>query len=306
MTLVPSCYPSFRCIAGECRHTCCRGWEIGIDEQTLAYYRTLPGPLGDDLRSSIDQADDGSASFRLTSNERCPFLREDGLCRVILEAGEDALCDICTMHPRFCHDLRDRTEIGLGLCCEEAVRLVLTWPDPLTLISLEPCGGSPVPSGLPRDRLIHALQDRSVPFPDRMVRAVRRGRSPVTIPPASVGLARFAAGLETMDPAWTAQLNRLTGPVDRNADGGTAWQIALEQLAVSLVFRQIPPDLPRKAIPGRRLWIARIWYLLLDLTVNDAGPSVPALAETARRYSSEIEYSDENPDLILRYLTENE
>lgn len=305
MIFVPSCYPFFHCIAGQCRHSCCRGWEIDIDQDTLALYQTLPGALGDDLRSAVILSEDGAASFRLTDDERCPFLTEDGLCRVILEEGEDALCDICTMHPRFCHDLPDRTEIGLGLCCEEAARLILTWPDPMTLIPEDPDTPVSVLPDLPRDRLIRALQDRSVPFPERVIRAVRRGRSPLTLPASSVPLARYIAGLETMDPCWTEQLNRLRGSVNRHADGGEAWQTALEQLAVTLVFRHMPPDLPRRELPGRRLWIVRIWTLLADLTINDAGPSVPALEETARRFSSEIEYSDENPELILNFLTED-
>lgn len=305
MTLVPSCYPSFRCIAGQCRHTCCRGWEIDIDEDTLTLYQSLSGPLGDDLRSSIVISEDGSASFRLTEDERCPFLRDDGLCRVILEEGEDALSDICAMHPRFCHDLPDRTEIGLGLCCEEAARLILTWRDPMTLIPEDPDGRtSPLPD-LPRDRMIRALQNRSIPFPDRMAHAVRRGCSPLRIPVSSVPLARYIAGLETMDPGWTEQLNRLHSTVNRNADGGEKWQTALEQLAVTMVFRHMPPDLPERALHGRRMWVVHLWTLLVDLTLNDAGPSVPALIETARRFSSEIEYSDENPELILRFLTES-
>lgn len=305
MTLVPSCYPFFHCIAGQCRHTCCRGWEIDIDEDTLALYQSLPGTLGDDLRSSIEISENRSASFRLTEDKRCPFLRSDGLCRVILEKGEDVLSDICAMHPRFCHDLPDRTEIGLGLCCEEAARLVLTWADPMTLIPKDPDNRKPSYPVLPRDRLIRSLQDRSILFPDRIARAVRPGCSPIVIPASSVPLARYIAGLETMDSGWTEQLDRLRGTVDRYADGGENWQIALEQLAVALVFRHMPPDIPSRLQHSRRLWIVHIWTLLVDLTLNDAGPSVPSLIETVRRFSSEIEYSDENPELILRFLTES-
>ena len=41
--IVPAFYPAFRCKAGECRHSCCRGWEIDIDENTLSTYQCLPG-----------------------------------------------------------------------------------------------------------------------------------------------------------------------------------------------------------------------------------------------------------------------
>ena len=29
---MPEFYPAFRCRAGTCRHSCCRGWEIDVDD----------------------------------------------------------------------------------------------------------------------------------------------------------------------------------------------------------------------------------------------------------------------------------
>ena len=33
--LQPDFYDRFRCRAAACRHSCCKGWEIDIDENTL-------------------------------------------------------------------------------------------------------------------------------------------------------------------------------------------------------------------------------------------------------------------------------
>lgn len=101
VTVWPDFAPDFVCKADKCRHSCCRGWEIDIDAATAAWYLTLDGEIGEELRQNIVQAEDGTYSFRLTPEERCPFLRADGLCRLILTLDEDALCEICTMHPRF-------------------------------------------------------------------------------------------------------------------------------------------------------------------------------------------------------------
>ena len=84
----PDFYDDFRCLASRCRHSCCVGWEIDVDAQTLAYYQTLGGPLGDELREKI--ALSPAQHFRLSEGERCPFLRADGLCRLILTLGEDS------------------------------------------------------------------------------------------------------------------------------------------------------------------------------------------------------------------------
>ncbi|MBQ8159927.1 MAG: flagellin lysine-N-methylase [Clostridia bacterium] len=130
--MAPDYLPSFRCIAGECRHTCCEGWEIDIDEETLRRYREVPGVFGEKLRGHIDL--NPEPHFRLLDGERCPLLREDGLCSMILEMGEESLCQICRDHPRFRNYWSDRIEIGLGMACEEAARLILTCDHSMRLI----------------------------------------------------------------------------------------------------------------------------------------------------------------------------
>lgn len=34
----------FSCLAGACPDTCCKDWEIILDEADVARYRALPGP----------------------------------------------------------------------------------------------------------------------------------------------------------------------------------------------------------------------------------------------------------------------
>ena len=96
----PIFYSRFKCIANACKHSCCFGWEIDVDEDTVDYYRGIDGDLGKKLDENIICEND-EYHFRLTEEERCPFLRQDGLCEIILDLGEDGLCDICALHPRF-------------------------------------------------------------------------------------------------------------------------------------------------------------------------------------------------------------
>ena len=35
---IPDYYPSFECIADKCEDTCCAGWQIVIDKETLKKY----------------------------------------------------------------------------------------------------------------------------------------------------------------------------------------------------------------------------------------------------------------------------
>ena len=66
----PSYYQAFKCIAGDCTHSCCKGWEIDIDSESLSKYMNCPGKVGERLRENIELDDDGEAHFRLTDEER--------------------------------------------------------------------------------------------------------------------------------------------------------------------------------------------------------------------------------------------
>ena len=53
----PAYYKEFSCIADRCRHSCCIGWEIDVDADTLAFYEDLEGDYADKIRASIDRTD---------------------------------------------------------------------------------------------------------------------------------------------------------------------------------------------------------------------------------------------------------
>ena len=96
--LYPKYFDSFSCIKGECKHSCCKGWEIDLDEEHLALFSSLEGEIGEKMKKSISL--EGTPHFILTSEERCPFLNKEGLCDLIVSCGKEVLCDICKEHPR--------------------------------------------------------------------------------------------------------------------------------------------------------------------------------------------------------------
>ena len=123
-TLIPSFYPAFRCDPSRCQHSCCVDWEIGIDDESLRCYRTRTDALGQEIMSRIDS--DPYPHFTLSEGDRCPFLRSDGLCTLILREGETVLPEICREHPRFRNFYgEDFVELSLGLSCEIAAELLL-------------------------------------------------------------------------------------------------------------------------------------------------------------------------------------
>ena len=88
--LSPSYYPLFSCIAGKCRHSCCIGWEIGIDEESYERFRLIDGGSGKVLDKI--HFSNGTHQFKTDENGRCAFLNKDGLCDLILNYGEAVLC----------------------------------------------------------------------------------------------------------------------------------------------------------------------------------------------------------------------
>lgn len=119
---MPEYCREFRCTADKCSDNCCIGWEIDIDEKTAEYYMSTEGKFGERLRNNISVGD--CCSFIL-KNERCPFLNDNNLCDIILNLGEDKLCHICDNHPRYYEWFDGIVEGGVGMCCEEAARLIL-------------------------------------------------------------------------------------------------------------------------------------------------------------------------------------
>lgn len=304
-TYVPDYYSVFRCIADRCRHSCCIGWEIDIDPESLARYQKTGGQIGARLKENIEVTDEG-ASFRLGADERCPLLNSNGLCDLMTECGEDSLCEICREHPRFRSFFDSRTEIGLGLCCEEAARLILMHEEKTTLILLCDDGEESDITDEEeafftfREKMFALLQDRAMPIRERMKGALEL----VGIPHEAIlandkHWSAVYRTLEVLDPAWIGRLCAWqVQSVQSALADSPAIAIALEQLAVYFLYRHLTDSLD----DGRRG--ARVAFAILSCHVIASlaalgGGTLASLIDIARSYSAEIEYSTENADALL-------
>ena len=121
----PAYFKDFHCLAGACPDSCCKEWDVLVDEDTAAYYLSWPDQLGKDIRSHLRRSDDGDWFFTITEG-RCPMWRQDGLCRIQAEVDHAALCQTCQDFPRLTHDYGNFVERGLELSCPEAARLIFS------------------------------------------------------------------------------------------------------------------------------------------------------------------------------------
>ena len=88
---IPDYYDDFSCIGGACPDTCCAGWQIVIDENSLEQYKSVEGPFGNRLKNEIDWKE----KVFLQYQGDCCFLNEDKLCDIYAEIGKDKLCKTC-------------------------------------------------------------------------------------------------------------------------------------------------------------------------------------------------------------------
>ena len=79
----PKYYADFKCIADKCKHSCCVGWEIDVDKNTLKKYKALNSPYGKTIKKSISNFK--VSHFKLSKSKRCPHLNEKGLCNIIIK-----------------------------------------------------------------------------------------------------------------------------------------------------------------------------------------------------------------------------
>ncbi len=293
----PAYYKNFKCNADKCTHTCCVGWEIDIDPDTLEKYSTLATGYGRCVRESL--AFDGTPHFALTEGERCPHLDEKGLCRIITELGEEYLCDICREHPRFYNLTARGMEVGLGMACEEAARLILSsdsYADILEIGKEKGRAHRSFDAVSEREKIYALLSDRTTPYKTRLERL--RSQYGIREFKERDSLSEdIISSLEYLDPQHKELfLASLRAP--RATDGEN--EKYLERALAYFVYRHLSPS--RTEIEAHQaLSLALFLEELLARLFSFAKESEPATL--ARIISEEIEYSEDNTEKIKTTLS---
>ena len=305
--ILPDYYSGFRCIADACQNTCCRGWEIELDRRTAAFYIKLSGKegvLSGKLKKALSfpEGKEEKAHIVLREDGRCPFLTENGLCELITEYGEDVLSEICREHPRFRNMYGNIEETGLGLCCEEAARIILSKKGTVTY-KLSGSGKEIVP------------EHRKRHLPEKMT-GTFKGFCPETA-------AGFLLSLEILDPEWKVLLERWeqaaekekpeTEPEKRIPEETTALPVeeAQQRLIPEEGFRQLAEyflyrDGISCGLPFVE-WSLEVIRSLVIFTGRETGTAPEdALQKIARMYSAEIEYCAENLKKTAEFAAEIE
>ncbi len=284
----PRYYSKFRCLADKCTHSCCVGWEIDVDEDTLSYYRTLPSPIKEEILWGVACGEDG-AHFALCANGKCPNLDERGLCRIISALGQTALCDICREHPRFYNEVGGTLEVGVGAACEAAARLILSSADYAEIVALDGEEDETLVGDFDalfaRAALYAVLGDHTKAYEAR--RALLADTCGFRYDGARA--AKLLSALEYMDEAHRALLLRIAACARGEAD-----VVLCERFLAYLIYRHASSATTAEAFDAAvrgALFVEELFARLLASGMD--------AVRAAILLSEELEYSEENTAALL-------
>ena len=141
-TFIPKYMEKFKCIGSECTDTCCAGWDINIDENSLERYKNSTGALKSLVEGKFLTDDKKGDFFNagymiLIDGSRCPFLNENMLCDIHGAVGEENLCITCKSYPRVFNIVDGIYEKSALASCEEICRLALMNKEKMEFVEAE-------------------------------------------------------------------------------------------------------------------------------------------------------------------------
>ena len=287
----PKYYNDFKCIADKCTHSCCVGWEIDIDPYTLEKYSTLSCGYGDTIKQSIVGDE---PHFCLGENERCPHLDKQGLCKIITELGEEYLCDICREHPRFYNETPLGKEVGLGMACEEACRIILSSDCYQSMVELGTADGEETDAEIDtvsfRGEVYSILSNRAIPYSARLEKIYAK----YGVNPADFSDSDWHAtidSLEYLDPAhkelFLGYSSDITAPKEQ--------ELYLERALAYFIYRHCAEAYDYEELIARLGFCLFCERLLTSLAITPKSD----IFLLARTISEELEYSTDNTDTIM-------
>lgn len=282
----PKYYKKFKCIADKCQHSCCIGWEIDIDSETIKKYESTSSGYGKEILKSIEKGE--VPHFRLAENERCPHLDENGLCRIITECGEDCLCHICREHPRFYNDIPCGKEVGVGMACEEACRMILSSDEYSVIEEIGETDGEEelycFDATEYRGEIYSILSDASVSY-DQRLRAIAE-KYKISLSGVS---KETIESLEYLDESHRELFSSFSCEAETPLD----IEKYLERALAYFIYRHCTEAADEEDFRAR-LGLS----LFCERLIASIAPKCESIFDAARIISEEIEYSDDNTEAI--------
>lgn len=190
----PHYYDEFKCVADKCPDTCCAGWQIVIDDDTLVKYEEYiqeateaQSEGGNDISKDnefalyLSKSVDWEEGCFLQHGRRCAMLNDQNLCDLISAKGEGYLCHTCDRYPRHIEEFDGVREYSLSLSCPVAADMMLKMKEQTKFVVQEDDQPDPLEDEFEdfdfmlftqledaREVIFYILQNRNLPIVERM------------------------------------------------------------------------------------------------------------------------------------------
>lgn len=117
-------YEKFKCTADKCKFTCCKGWDINVDIKTYDKWKSENLNYILDNVKFINGNEDNKYMIKKETKGKCPLLNEQGLCKIVLNHGDEHLSSTCRKFPRIENIFDNVKEVTLSCSCPEVVNIL--------------------------------------------------------------------------------------------------------------------------------------------------------------------------------------
>ena len=288
----PVYYKKFRCIADKCEHSCCIGWEIDIDQNTLKKYKKLEGSYSAAIKDSISIED--APHFKLCEGDRCPHLDERGLCKIIMNVGKDYLCDICREHPRF-YNYTSVAEVGIGMSCTEAARIILSSQNYAELVEIGNINAEAddtcFDGRVPRSEIYAILQDSTHDYKSKLEKIHEK---------YSIDTGEDSRWLEALDSLEYLDIEHKKLFMNYSSKSRPEEKDEyLERFLAYFIYRHCTEAFDNDDFCDRLAFCLFCERLFASIICSERAETLSEIAVLARIISEEIEYSDENTSALI-------
>ncbi len=300
MKNILNCFTNFKCIGSKCSHSCCELWHIAIDNKTLKKYKKAKGVFSKRLKEGVDF---NTSTLRL-KNGRCTFLNKDNLCDIIINMGDKYLSEVCSIHPRFTTKLKNYSETGVGLSCEEGARLLLSFEgkiQPITPPNPVKLKGFDKEIIFFREKVLSNIyEDISIKERFSKILEFIGINEDKFLTLTSFSILKEA---ELLDNNWKERLSHFTSisfEIDKNVEKEVV------SLLAYFIYRHLINAGDFLDLKARTLFSLFSTLTIHNIYINSkkVQKDFNLLCDIARGYSAEIEYSEENLFKILDKLEE--
>ncbi len=315
-------YHDFKCIASKCPDSCCKGWEIIVDSDAYEKYKKNSSEFSKRIIKKITTNEDSEHVF-IQKNGRCPFLNDKKLCDIIINEGENELCEVCRQHPRFVEEYGDITEISLSLSCPAVIDIIKNKTS-LTFYSIKENDENAeyiiddplLPALLEiREKMLDIIARHDTYEAVSLIYSLALGfqnnidaddfSDAAKLTPEYGEVKKFdyygvLSSLEILTDEWREVLNsekNKPNNIDKN-------DILLKNILSYFVYRYIPKSINDGDIISKAQFVIFSLGAIIHFAERNIflSSQKDALAYTARLYSKEIEHNPDNIEKIMNKL----